>query len=116
MIDPSKRSPGLASYHKHREERLIRMSNWGKDNRQKRTEYAKRYRKTAEGSQAVQRAVKKYEDANPRRKAWIEAEKLPLKPCIKCGNPKTHRHHPDINKPMVIVYLCPLHHKQEHML
>jgi hypothetical protein len=35
-------------------------------------------------------------------------------PCEACGNPNTHAHHDDYNKPFDIRWLCPSHHKQHH--
>lgn len=71
----------------------------------------KQREKYARNKACIVRAIKKYELKNPeRRVAWTKASKLPLKPCEVCGDAKTHRHHPDIDKPLEVVYLCPLHH------
>lgn len=81
------------------------------------TKKKKRYRAGEKGSEASKRAVKRYEEKNPhRRMAWDEASKcIPLEPCSICGDNKlVHRHHPDIAKPLEIVFLCPLHHKRAH--
>jgi len=32
-------------------------------------------------------------------------------PCVVCGDPKSHGHHPDHSKPLEVIWLCPLHHK-----
>ena len=78
---------------------------------------ARKYRKTEKGIIATRKAVETYERNNPKRKyAWGQAAyKIETKPCIKCGAIKSHKHHPDINKPLEIIHLCPLHHKQIHM-
>ena len=34
--------------------------------------------------------------------------------CEVCGETKTHGHHPDYSKPLSVIWLCPLHHKQLH--
>ena len=40
---------------------------------------------------------------------------LPLQPCEVCGVDKNiHRHHPDYDKPLEVMYLCPLHHARWH--
>ena len=73
-------------------------------------------RLTKTGFAAQQRAVRKYEKNHPeRRNLWVQAKKLPTNPCEVCGEKFTHRHHPDISKPLQIIYLCPLHHRQIHI-
>lgn len=81
------------------------------------TERIRVYRKTPKGKEAIKRAVLKYETTHPeRRSAWNKASILALKRCEVCGDSKSHRHHPDITKPLAIQFLCPKHHKQAHML
>lgn len=76
------------------------------------TEKLRRYRKTKSGIEATRRAVRKYETNHPERKpAWSKAQAIKREPCAVCGDPNTHRHHPDINKPLEVISLCPLHHK-----
>lgn len=36
------------------------------------------------------------------------------RPCIKCSNPNSQGHHPDYSKPLEVVWLCQLHHSEEH--
>ena len=95
------------------------------------TERAKRYRQTSEGKNATRKAVHKYELTHKKRKAtWSKSRKInyishyyKLKskeytgnktPCVVCGKLPTHKHHPDINKPMEVIFLCEYHHKQAH--
>ena len=88
---------------------------WQIENRERRTEYYRKYRQTLKGKEAVLRAIKKYEVSHPeRKKAWGLCMLYPKKVCIKCGVMPTHKHHPNILKPLEIVYLCPLHHKEAH--
>lgn len=104
----------LEWYEKNRENELLRMKKWSEENREKRTEYHKKYRQTTNGKLNTLKAIKKYEINHPdRRNAWNKAQKLKNKPCIKCGE-KAHKHHPNTSKPLEIIYLCPLHHKEEH--
>jgi hypothetical protein len=35
-------------------------------------------------------------------------------PCEICGNPKTHGHHEDYSKKLLVKWLCPKHHKEAH--
>lgn len=44
------------------------------------------------------------------RKGIIEKE-----PCLVCGDTKkVHAHHDDYNKPLEVLWLCPIHHRQLH--
>lgn len=36
------------------------------------------------------------------------------KPCIICKNPKALAHHPNYSKPLEVIWLCPVHHKEIH--
>ncbi len=80
------------------------------------TEKCRKFRATEAGKQASRMAVIRYEKANPkRRKAWkIAASRIENKPCEVCGELRSHRHHPNIDKPLEINFLCPLHHKLAH--
>lgn len=76
----------------------------------------KKYRSTEKGRLAQKKANKNYEAKHPeRRKAWDKAQIIKISPCVICGDENVHRHHPDISKPLEVVFLCPLHHRQEHL-
>ena len=36
-------------------------------------------------------------------------------PCEICGKIKTHAHHPNYKKPLLVRWLCSVHHKAEHL-
>lgn len=36
------------------------------------------------------------------------------KPCKICGSNKSEAHHPNYQKPLDVIWLCDLHHKNEH--
>lgn len=75
----------------------------------------RKYRATPAGAAAARRAVKKYEAANHDRVvAWKKCATLGTKPCEECGEEKTDKHHADPAKPLEVVWLCRLHHKQVH--
>lgn len=102
---------------KYRDENREKHLEWCREYQQKkraeRTEYRKKYRATEKGKAATLKAVQTYEAKNPdRKKAWNIANKISKKPCAVCGKTGTHRHHPDINKPMEVIFLCPLCHKR----
>ena len=81
------------------------------------TNQVRRYRNTDKGKAAIYKAIKTYESRTPKkRKTWEKAKKIIKKPCIKCGETNTHRHHPDTNKPLEVKFLCAAHHKEEHKL
>lgn len=40
--------------------------------------------------------------------------KLTRQPCEVCGNENSQAHHPDYDKPLNVMWLCPTHHAQEH--
>lgn len=44
----------------------------------------------------------------------IEAGELVREPCEVCGDPKTHGHHDDYDKPLEVRWLCPAHHGEHH--
>jgi hypothetical protein len=62
---------------------------------------------------------KRWRERNPEKvKAhWtvsnaIRYGKLKRQPCQECGNPKSHAHHHDYNKPLDVIWLChPCHWK-----
>lgn len=39
---------------------------------------------------------------------------LERKPCEVCGAEKTDAHHPDYDRPMLVQWLCRLHHRAVH--
>lgn len=79
------------------------------------TKRAKVYRKTSKGSKVHYMATRKYEKSHPeRRKAWSQVKDIPLVSCTKCGRKDVVRHHPNVNKPLVIIMLCHLCHSVAH--
>lgn len=76
------------------------------------------YRATKSGALAARQAIKKYEATNnKRRRAWKLAKLYnpDMQPCVVCQSViNVHRHHPDVDKPKEIVFLCAYHHKQAH--
>lgn len=34
--------------------------------------------------------------------------------CAVCGSPDAEGHHPDYDRPAYVIWLCRLHHQQEH--
>jgi hypothetical protein len=44
----------------------------------------------------------------------IKSGKLVRQPCEVCGNPRSHGHHDDYMKPLVVRWLCRTHHAEHH--
>jgi hypothetical protein len=36
-------------------------------------------------------------------------------PCVICGNPKSHGHHDNYDRPLDVVWLCQPHHVERHL-
>lgn len=61
----------------------------------------------------------KWEATYPERKQAHRTVQYAVKtgvlkklPCEKCGNPKSEGHHPDYSKPLEVVWVCRLHHRE----
>lgn len=82
-------------------------------------EYGKQYNKL--GKSYI--ATKKWNEKNKeKRKAHILVNTAVAKgeiiktSCEKCGNVKVDGHHKDYSKPLEVIWLCRVHHKEEHRL
>lgn len=83
---------------------------------QARAEYAK----TQPGKAAHKAAGIRYGKAYPNKRTAhyalnnaVRDGKVTRLPCSICGK-KAHAHHPDYDRPLDVIWLCPPHHKQEH--
>lgn len=84
---------------------------------------SKRINKRYENNpRSFKEANKKYAKKNPEKiKAWsmvkqaVKSGKIKKLPCEVCGKTKRiHGHHDDYSKPLDVVWLCALHHKERH--
>lgn len=73
----------------------------------------------AESSSKISKA---WIQANPKRRSAqnavnnaIRDGRLQKLPCFVCGD-KAEAHHPDYDRPLDVVWLCPAHHKQAHAM
>lgn len=62
-----------------------------------------------------------WRNADPRRPAAhlavheaLREGTLVRQPCEVCGDDKSQGHHDDYDKPLVVRWLCPKHHRAEH--
>ncbi|HXJ61921.1 MAG TPA: hypothetical protein VNU68_35225 [Verrucomicrobiae bacterium] len=79
------------------------------------------YRKTEAGKAATKISDARTKQKNPEKvaartavSAAIKAGKITKKPCERCGEAKTHAHHPDYSKPLDVIWLCHICHAAEH--
>lgn len=63
----------------------------------------------------------KWQELNPKKRMVhgivayaIRIGHLRKMPCIICGNENSHAHHCDYDKPLDVMWLCPLHHAEWH--
>jgi hypothetical protein len=51
-----------------------------------------------------------------RSYAWVYLKrgKIERQPCASCGDPKAQMHHPDYSQPLLVVWLCHMHHHLLH--
>jgi len=82
----------------------------------------KKYRATEKGQAAGRRHMQKQRREKPEavrahqlvKSAKWHGELVP-QPCEVCGAGNTHAHHDDYSHPLVVRWLCPAHHQQEHL-
>jgi hypothetical protein len=80
------------------------------------------YAQTKAGKDAHQRSVKKWQIKHPNRRAAshilnnaVRDGKIVRLPCFICGA-KAHAHHPDYDRPLDVIWLCPKHHYETHAM
>lgn len=64
-----------------------------------------RHQKHREAHPEIYRARQKTRDA-------LKSGRLKKQPCYQCGNKKSEAHHEDYSKPLKIIWLCRIHHKE----
>jgi len=84
-------------------------------------ERIKKWRQTENGRKSNIKAAQKQNKRHPegtvarnRINNAISRNKLKRQLCCVCGSPKAHGHHPSYDKPLNVIWLCALHHKQIH--
>lgn len=91
-----------------------------KANREAKVEYY-REQDRLRGSRTSKEALQRYREKNPKKyrahslvNEATRTGRLTKLPCEVCGAEKTHAHHCDYNKPMEVMWLCPVHHAAWH--
>jgi hypothetical protein len=59
---------------------------------------------------------KKHHRARAYARSYVRRGHLKQRPCAECGDPKSQMHHPDYDKPLMVVWLCEFHHLHWHRL
>ena len=83
-------------------------------------EYMRWYRWNQPGLQSAQ--TQDWRQRNPEKyiahqltKRAVALGFLKRQPCERCGSTtKIHTHHDDYTKPLDVMWLCPVHHKERH--
>ncbi len=84
-----------------------------------RRDYQASYRQTEAGRAADRRQYARDRAAGKiaarsRLGNLIASGRLDRQPCEVCGDPASHAHHPDYDKPLGVQWLCPAHHGEVH--
>jgi len=99
----------------------VRSARHYQANRAKVLERCRQRDKTAAGKAAMIRHATKWQNKNrpkiraqDKLKYHVRVGHIKRQPCERCGNPKTHGHHEDYDKPLEVVWLCARCHKARH--
>ena len=70
---------------------------------------------------AIAQQRRDYRKLNPEKRAAhhavqqaIDRGDLRRRPCERCGDQNTDGHHENYGKPLEVIWLCRLHHRQRH--
>ena len=91
------------------------------EHREQNRKMQREYIHTPKGKEITKKQILKYRLLNPlavkavkKLNKAVKSGKIIRQPCIVCGE-KAQAHHPDYNKPLDVIWLCPFHHKNLHM-
>ena len=100
-----------------------RSRKWSDEGRAWNRERSRQWLITPAGQAYVRRRTER-DRANPetrhrtcvqrRCQYLIRTGVLKRQPCFICGSPRGLAHHPDYSRPAEVVWLCQLHHSEEH--
>ena len=98
------------------------MRAYRKNNAEKMREYQRTYNqkwRIKNGYENEKRSKLKYPYKEKIRKIFqwnVRSGKIKKMPCEVCGNPNAQGHHEDYTKPLEVIWLCPLCHKEKHKM
>lgn len=80
------------------------------------------YMQTSEGKASHNKSSQKWREFNALKRAAhvivgnaIRKGIITKLPCFVCGR-KAEAHHPDYDRPLDVIWLCPKHHKEAHLM
>ncbi len=93
-----------------------------RDQSEERKEMKRKYQQTEKGKEAMKRSRDKWQGSNPKKRHAeimvgnaIRDGKLVKQPCEVCGrSERVHAHHCDYDKPLDVMWLCPICHRAWH--
>lgn len=105
---------------KSKEEYNAYMREWRRKNREKSRTYNREYNRLWRKKNGNEATIK-WNLANPeKRKAQdtlrraVRKGAILKRPCEKCGSEQSVGHHPDYSKPLAVIWLCKVHHREVH--
>lgn len=111
--------PSKNSFENH-EQYLEYYRQYRFEHREKLRKYNRKYNKKWRKNNGYHNEVnskKRYPEKVAARRLLYYAIKNKLvkkKPCEVCFSMKSQAHHDDYTKPLNVIWLCPLHHKDKH--
>lgn len=116
-----------ARVHAHRQENLERIRSYDRmrGSMPHRVAARKAYQRTPAFAESHEAAVKRWEAKHPERKRASNAVHNAIRdrkliPWPMCAMPecscKPEAHHPDYSRPLDVVWLCDMHHKEVHAM
>lgn len=90
-----------------------------KANQERQNEHNRKYRQVHGDRVAAYREIWNNDNPEKRkahRKVWnaLKTGAMKKNPCEVCGSAYVHAHHPDYEKPLEVLWLCPEHHADVH--
>ncbi len=108
-----------AYYQRTKAKHAKHSEAWRIINREWYNNYYKTWRKN--NVESVKRSLLNWTNKNKHKKRAqmdvynaLRRKELFKENCAVCGSKKVHAHHNDYSKPLEVLWLCPLHHSNEH--
>jgi len=95
---------------KHRKENIEAIREYDRD----RGKLEHRKASCTKITKERRKVVTNYGSAHSKVNYAIRTGKLIKEPCCMCGSIMVQAHHDDYSQPLVIMWLCAIHHKSRH--